>query len=176
MSYPPPRDPTGPGQRSVWDFPRPPALEQRDEEVEVRLGGVVVARCGAGTPAGAAWTVLETSHPPTWYLPRAAFAEGVLRPAAGSSYCEWKGVASYLDLVGGPADAPVVAERAAWTYPDPVPAYAVLRDHVALYASAVDACRVDGTLVVPQPGGFYAGWITPDVTGPFKGIPGSLGW
>ncbi|MFL6022289.1 MAG: DUF427 domain-containing protein [Marmoricola sp.] len=157
----------GPGQESVWDYPRPPALVQRHEDVRVELGGAVIA---ATTEA---WCVLETSHPPTYYLPRAAFADGVLRPSAGSSFCEWKGHASYLDLVA--ADG-VVAGRAAWTYPDPTPAFTSLRDHVALYPAAVDGCFVDGERVEPQPGGFYGGWITSRVVGPFKGAPGTLGW
>jgi uncharacterized protein (DUF427 family) len=115
---------------------------------------------------------LETSHPPTYYLPRSAFLEGSVRGAAGSSYCEWKGDASYLDLAAGDR----VAERAAWCYPDPAPPFAVLRGHLALYAAAVDECRVDGERVVPQPGGFYGGWVTSRVVGPFKGVPGSRGW
>lgn len=160
------REEPGPGQLSVWDFPRPPALVQWHEHVVVVLGGVTVAETEE------AWCVLETSHPPTYYLPPGAFVDGSLRPAAGSSYCEWKGVASYLDVLGGD----MVAPRAAWTYPDPVPAYDVLRDHVSLYPAAVDSVTVDGVEVEPQPGGFYGGWITPRVVGPFKGTPGTLGW
>ena len=170
MAYPPPRDPTGTDQRSVWDFPRPPALEQWGEEVTVELGGVVIARTGA------AYVVLETSHPPTYYLPPDAFVEGALRPTAGSSHCEWKGRASYLDLLGGSPVGSVVAPRAAWAYPDPTPRFAAIADHVALYPAAVDRCTVDGVEVVPQPGGFYGGWITPKVSGPFKGGPGTHGW
>ena len=164
--YPPTRDTPGPGQLSVWDFPRPPALAQWHEQVEVVLGGDVIA----GTTE--AWCVLETSHPPTYYLPRSAFVEGSLREAGGSSFCEWKGDAAYLDLVARHR----VAERAAWTYPEPTAAFAVLRDHVALYVAAVDECLVDGERVVPQHGGFYGGWVTSRVVGPFKGIPGSRGW
>ena len=160
------REEPGPGQLSVWDFPRPPALVQWHERVEVVLGGAVVASTDE------AWAVLETSHPPTYYLPRSCFADGSLRPAAGTSFCEWKGVATYLDVVGGDR----VAARAAWTYPDPVEAYSVLRDHVSLYPAAMDAVTVDGVAVDPQPGGFYGGWITPRVVGPFKGAPGTLGW
>lgn len=162
----PPREPTAARQRSVWDFPRPPAYEQWHEQVEIVLGGSVIAATDA------AWCVLETSHPPTYYLPRAAFLPGSLRPAPGSSVCEWKGVASYLDVVAGEAIAP----RAAWTYQDPRGAAVVLLDHVAVYPAAMDECRVDGETVVPQPGGFYGGWITPRVTGPFKGAPGTIGW
>ena len=130
------------------------------------LGGVEVCRTSR------AWRVLETSHPPGWSLPREDWLPGSLEPAAGTSYCEFKGVASYLDVVGGG----VRAARAAWTYPSPTPAYAVLADAVAVYPAAVDACVVDGERVRPQEGGFYGGWITDDVVGPFKGAPGTLGW
>lgn len=160
-------DPPAPGQRSVWDFPRPPAYEQWHERVEVRFGGTTIA-----TTTGA-WCVLETSHPPTYYLPIAAFEPGVLRPASGGgTVCEWKGLASYFDIVVGDRVAP----RAAWTYENPRGAAAVVRDHVALYASEMDACLVDGVPVTPQPGGFYGGWITDRVSGPFKGSPGTAGW
>jgi len=120
-----------------------------------------------------AWCVLETSHPPTYYLPSAAFDPEVLRTAQGvGTVCEWKGAASYFDVVVGERVAP----RAAWTYPNPQGTAVVLRDHVALYAHAMDACLVDGVPVTPQPGGFYGGWITDRVSGPFKGAPGTLGW
>jgi uncharacterized protein (DUF427 family) len=165
MTRPVPETP-GPGQESVWDYPRPPRLEPTDETVEVVLGGVVIAT------STRAHRVLETSHPPTYYLPAEDFAPGALRPAGGSSYCEWKGVASYLDLLGGDR----VAARAAWTYPDPTPPFEPLRGHVALYPGLVDRCTVDGEVVLPQPGGFYGGWITSRVVGPFKGEPGTLHW
>lgn len=152
--------------RSVWDFPRPPAVEQWGEHVVLTLGGVEVASTTQ------AWCVLETSHPPTYYLPRAAFAPGALVEAGGSSFCEWKGRAAYVDVVGGD----LVAPRAGWYYPTPDPAYAMLAEHVAVYAGAMDSCTVDGDLVQPQEGGFYGGWITSKVTGPFKGPPGTLGW
>ena len=158
--------PPGPGQESVWDYPRPPRVEQDGREVVVVLGGEEVCRTSR------ALRVLETSHPPTWYLPVADFAAGALQPAAGSSFCEWKGLASYLDVVGGGR----TAARAAWTYPEPSAAYEVLRDHVALYPAAMDACTVGGERVRPQEGGFYGGWVTADVVGPFKGVPGSQGW
>jgi uncharacterized protein (DUF427 family) len=158
--------PPGPGQESVWDYPRPPRVEPTDVLVEIRLGGRVVARTTA------ALRVLETSHPPTYYLPASAFGEGVLRPAPGSSYCEWKGDASYLDVVT-PART---ASRAGWTYPRPSPGFEALVDHVAVMPGAMDACTVDGELVVPQEGGFYGGWITSRVVGPFKGGAGSWGW
>ena len=157
----------GPGQESVWDYPRPPRLESSDEHVVVEFGGTAVA------DTWRAQRVLETSHPPTYYLPLEDFAEGALRPAEGSSYCEWKGAAAYLDVVG--ADGRV-AERAAWFYPQPVPGFAALTDHVAVYPAAMDLCTVNGETVRPQPGSFYGGWITSRVAGPFKGVPGSAGW
>ena len=151
---------------SVWDYPRPPRVEPSSELVEVVLGGVVIASTTAS------YRVLETSHPPTYYLPRAAFQEGALRPAEGSSFCEWKGAASYYDLVGGTA----VAARAAWCYPEPAPGFESIAGHLAVYPALVDRCTVDGEVVEPQPGGFYGGWITSRVTGPFKGAPGTRGW
>jgi uncharacterized protein (DUF427 family) len=115
---------------------------------------------------------LETSHPPSYYIPRKDIAPGVLLLAEGSSFCEWKGHARYFDVNAGGERR----QRAAWSYPDPTPSFAILRDHVAFYAQAMDACFVDGARVVPQPGGFYGGWITPAVAGPFKGVPGSRFW
>lgn len=158
-------DPTGPGQESVWGFPRPPALRHCTLPIEVVLGGEVICRTSSS------WQVLETSHPPTYYLPRDAFVPGALTSAPGASFCEWKGSARYLDVHGGGR----TASAAAWFYPSPTPPFAELTDHVALYAGAMDACLVDGEQVVPQPGGFYGGWITSSVTGPFKGDPSS-GW
>ena len=151
---------------SVWDYPRPPRVEPAGEEVVVVLGGVEICRTTA------ALRVLETSHPPAYYLPRAGFAEGALRSAAGSSFCEFKGTAGYLDVVGGGA----VAERAAWFYPTPSPGFEALADHVALYPGRMDSVTVDGEQVVPQEGTFYGGWITSRVTGPFKGAAGTNGW
>lgn len=156
----------GPGQESVWDYPRPPRVEASGERVVVRLGGEVVA------DTRNALRVLETSHPPAYYLPRSAFAADALAPAAGSSMCEFKGRAAYLDVRGGGS----IARRAAWTYPAPLPGYAALIDHVALYSAAMDACEVDGERVLPQEGGFYGGWITSRVVGPFTGTPGTLRW
>ena len=132
----------------------------------VVLGGVEVCRTSR------ALRVLETSHPPVWYLPVADWLPGALVPAGGASYCEWKGVATYLDVLGGDRRA----DRAAWTYPDPVPEFAVLRDTVAVYPGRMDRCTVDGEVVRPQEGGFYGGWVTDDVVGPFKGARGTLGW
>ena len=159
-------DPVGPGQESVWSYPRPPRVERSAREVVVVVGGVAVCRTRR------ALRVLETSHPPTWYLPREDWAAGALRPAPGSSSCEFEGLAAYLDVVGGSR----VERAAAWTYPDPSPGFEALRDAVAVYPARTDRCTVDGEVVRPQGGGFYGGWVTSDVVGPFKGAPGSAGW
>ena len=159
-------EPAGPGQESVWDYPRPPRVESSSELVEVELGGRVVASTTTS------WRVLETSHPPTYYLPREAFGPGVLREAAGHTWCEWKGTASYFDLVVGD----VVAPRAAWTYLAPTPGFAPLAGAVSVMPGLVDRCTVDGETVLPQPGAFYGGWVTSRVVGPFKGDVGTSGW
>jgi len=152
---------------SVWDYPRPPALDPVTEDIEVTFGGEVIARTDR------AFRVLETSHPPTYYLPMSSFVEGSLVPCSGSSLCEWKGRAQYFDIV---APSGAIAQRAAWCYPDPTPTFAELRDHVALYPALMDRITVDGEQVASQPGDFYGGWITSKVTGPFKGGPGTFGW
>ena len=151
---------------SVWDYPRPPAVRRVSREVRVVLGGQVVVETDDVVAE------LETSHPPTLYLPRSAFATGVLVPVTGSSWCEFKGKASYADVVAGAVTAP----RAAWWYAAPAAGYEALRDRVSLYPGRMDECTVDGERVTAQPGDFYGGWITSRVTGPFKGAPGTLGW
>lgn len=159
-------DPTTPSQESVWSYPRPAVAQPTDAHVEVVLDGVVVA------DTRRAVRTLETSHPPSYYLPLADIMPGALLPVEGSSFCEWKGHARYFDVVAGGQRR----ERAAWSYPAPTEGFAVLRDHVAFYAAAMDGCFVDGERVTPQPGGFYGGWITSAVAGPFKGAPGSRFW
>lgn len=158
-------DPVGPGQESVWDYPRPPRLEPSDRHVVVRAGDVTIA------DTRHAWRVMETSHAPSWYLPPDDIAMEHLRKAEGRSLCEWKGQADYLDVVVGDLMVP----RAAWRYRNPVPAFAPIAGRIAFYPSAVE-CSVDGQAAMAQPGGFYGGWITPDVVGPFKGGEGTLGW
>lgn len=166
------REQPGPGQESVWDYPRPPACVPSDKHVVVRLGGVVVA------DSTRAHRVLETSHPPTWYLPRADVVDGVLHPSTtGSTFCEWKGDATYWDVVtadpaGGAAG---VVRGAAWSYERPTAGFAALTGALTFYPSRFE-CFVDDERVRPQEGGFYGGWITADVVGPFKGGPGSWGW
>ena len=149
----------------VWDYPRPPRLEPVTARLRIHLGGIGVADTCDG------WRVLETSHPPTYYLPQSCFTCAVL-PAPGRSICEWKGVAQMWTLRSGEATAQAVA----WSYPAPTPEFAPIRDHLAVYAGRVDACFVGDEQVTPQPGGFYGGWITANLIGPFKGIPGSAGW
>jgi len=171
MSRRPVPERPGPGQESAWDYPRPPRLERSEELVEVEHAGRLVASTRA------AWRVLETSHPPAYYLPAEAFAPGTLRRCEGASWCEWKGQASYFDLVvPDGSGGEVVVPRAAWTYEHPTPGFAGLAGAVAVMPALVDRCRVDGETVVPQPGGFYGGWITSRVVGPFKGGPGTSGW
>lgn len=152
---------------SVWDYPRPPAVVPSAELVTVEAGGQVVAS------SRRTLRVLETSHPPVYYVPRADLAPGFLTPAPGSSWCEFKGRASYFDLV---CPNGRVVRRAAWHYPAPLPGYEVLAGHVAFYPARVDRCTVDGELVQPQEGDFYGGWITSRVSGPFKGGAGTYGW
>ncbi|MFN2227287.1 MAG: DUF427 domain-containing protein [Anaerolineae bacterium] len=156
----------GPGQESVWDYPRPPRVEEVDQEVRVVFNGVTVAETRG------AKRVLETSHPPVYYIPPEDVRMEHLEPAAGSSFCEWKGRAQYWTVAVGDRRA----ERAAWSYPDPVARYRAIKDHLAFYAGPMDACTVGGEQVEPQPGGFYGGWITADIVGPFKGSPGTIGW
>jgi uncharacterized protein (DUF427 family) len=151
---------------NVWDYPRPPALERVSKPIRIVFSGQTIAETSA------AWRVLETSHPPVYYLPPDAFSPGALQPATGGSFCEWKGEAVYWTIAAGEKRA----IRAGWSYPDPTPRFVPIRDHIAVYAEKMDACFVGDEQVTPQPGGFYGGWITSDVKGPFKGGPGSMGW
>jgi uncharacterized protein (DUF427 family) len=156
----------GPGQESVWDYPRPPRVEEVARRIRVVFNGALIA------DTVRAKRVLETSHPPVYYIPREDVRLEYLVEAAGSSVCEWKGRAKYYTVVVDSRSA----ERAAWSYPEPEAAYGAIRDHLAFYAGPMDACTVDGERVEPQPGGFYGGWITADVVGPFKGGAGTTGW
>lgn len=150
---------------SVWDYPRPPAVEPEKRRVKIVHEGRTIAE------SERALRVLETASPPTIYLPPGDIEPGALEPVEGSSFCEWKGQASYLDVVAGDRRA----ERAAWTYPEPKPDFEALRDRVAFYPGRVE-CYLGEERVRPQPGGFYGGWITDEVVGPVKGEPGSEGW
>jgi uncharacterized protein (DUF427 family) len=150
----------------VWAYPRPPRIEPVPHTIRIVFAGQTIATTDA------AFRVLETSHPPVYYLPHSAFADGVLEPAPGQSHCEWKGVARYWTIRVGDRRA----EGVAWSYPNPHPAFAAIRDHLAVYAGPMEACYVGEEAVTPQPGGFYGGWVTKDLKGPFKGGPGSMGW
>ena len=154
-----------PGQTSVWDFPRPPQLAPDTREVVIRWGELEVARTRR------AIKVLETSHPPSFYLPWEDVAEHLLQQQSGSSFCEWKGPAQYWSLVNGNNRLDGVA----WSYPRPLAGAEALAACVAFYPGSL-SCTVDGAVVRPQPGGFYGGWITPDLAGPFKGDPASSAW
>lgn len=156
----------GPGQESVWDYPRPPRLEDMDKQIQIIFNGVVIA------DTRRAKRVLETSHPPVYYLPPEDIHMAYLSVAAGSSFCEWKGAARYYNLaVNGRR-----VERVGWSYPNPTTPFAAIKDYIAFYAGPMDACLVDGERVRPQPGDFYGGWITDDIVGPFKGEPGTRSW
>lgn len=166
LSRRPTPDPAGPGQESVWDYPRPPRLEPVTKRLRVVLGDTTIAETTRGL------RVLETSHPPNYYFPPDDVADGALERAKGASFCEWKGRAHYFTARAGDR----VVTEAAWGYDEPSAAFEAIRGHVAFYAGRMDACFVDDELVTAQPGGFYGGWITSDVVGPFKGGPGSRGW
>ena len=156
----------GPGQESVWDYPRPPRLEFAGRRLRVVFGGVTIADTTAG------FRVLETSHPPNYYFPLADVRSDALIPEDGSSWCEWKGEAHYYSVRVNDR----VARRAAWGYANPDAAYSLLAGTVAFYPALIDACFVDEELVRAQPGGFYGGWITSQIVGPFKGDPGTNWW
>ncbi len=161
-----PRLQAGPGRESVWDYPRPPRLEPTTRHLVVMANGVTVAETRA------AYRVLETSHPPVYYFPPGDVTLHCLRAAPQSSWCEWKGQARYYDVVVNGVEL----VQAAWSYPRPTAPFRAIAGYVAFYAGPMDGCYVDGERAIPQPGGFYGGWITSDIVGPFKGEPGTRGW
>jgi uncharacterized protein (DUF427 family) len=151
----------------VWKYPRPPRIEHVTRHVRVVFGGIVIAE--SRRPA----RVLETSHPPVFYIsPEDILLEHLAVSSTRSSFCEWKGNASYYDVIAGEK----VARAAAWTYRSPTEAFSSIRDWVAFYPGRMDECTVDGEVVRAQAGGFYGGWITSEIEGPFKGEPGTQGW
>lgn len=153
-------------QESVWDYPRPPRLERTDKRIIVNIEGVVLA------DTTEAYRVLETSHPPVYYLPAAGIQMQYLARTARHSFCEFKGNATYWTVKIGHR----IEEDCAWSYERPSAGFEAIRGYIAFYAGRMDACTVAGEPVIPQPGGFYGGWITKDIVGPFKGGPGSRGW
>lgn len=156
----------GPGQESVWDYPRPPQLEPTSALIEVVFAGQTLAKTSR------AWRVLETSHPPVYYISPEDTQMQFLRQSALNSFCEWKGAASYYSIQIGER----VSENAAWFYPHPTAAFEPAKNYLAFYPSRVDACFVDGERVQAQAGDFYGGWITSKIVGPFKGEAGTWGW
>ena len=155
-----------PGQESVWDYPRPPRLEPTTKHIQVVFNRTTIA------DTRGAWRVLETSHPPVYYIPREDIQMDFLTPTGSPTWCEWKGPAEYYTLEIGECTAP----QAAWSYPNPTSAFASMKHYLAFYPHLMDACYVDGELVQAQRGGFYGGWITDDIVGPFKGEAGTRGW
>ncbi len=159
---PPWADPPAPGQESVWDYPRPPRVETVDRLLRVVHGEWTIAETRDGL------RVVETAGAPTYYFPQSAVDDTRLRPSAGRSFCEWKGEAVHWQVGGSP--------DAAWSYPDPYPEFDAIRGWIAFHPARVDACWLDGVRAEPQPGGYYGGWVTPDLAGPIKGGPGSSAW
>lgn len=155
----------GPGQESVWDYPRPPVIVDDTRLIQVRLNDVLIAETRA------ARRVLETASPPTFYLPPASVQCDCLQPGTGSSVCEWKGRAAYFSVCVEQQCVP----NAAWTYPEPYAAFTAIRNYLAFYPGRL-ACYIDGERVAAQAGGFYGGWISKEIVGPFKGDPGTSGW
>jgi len=151
---------------NVAHYPRPPLLLPCQDHILVKAGGVVICETTNS------YRVLETFHPPTYYLPPDSFRLDLLQPTVGASFCEWKGVARYFDVVAPGADGlPRRLSRAVWQYPEPAPAFAALTGWYGLYPGLMDGCWLDGERVIPQPGGFYGGWISAELEGPFKGDP-----
>lgn len=156
----------GPGQESVWDYPRPPRLEPTSKHIEIYFNGEKIA------DTKRALRMLETSHPPVYYIHPDDIRREFLTPYNRRTWCEWKGEANYFNVEVNDRKA----EGVAWYYPHPVKRYADLANHVAFYPSRMEKCLVDGEVVEAQPGDFYGGWITSDIVGPFKGTPGTMGW
>lgn len=157
----------GPGQESVWDYPRPPRVEDSPKRIRVTFNGEMIA------DSTRTKRVLETSHPPVYYIPQEDVQMQYLQPTARSTFCEWKGAASYFDVVVGDRQVP----NGAWCYPQPTAErFRGIANYIAVYPSKMDACYVDDETVQPQEGDFYGGWITEDIVGPFKGGQGTWGW
>ncbi len=154
------------GQESVWDYPRPPRLEPSTKRIQVIFNGVTLA------DSQQTYRVLETSHPPVYYIPPEDIQQQYLQFTSQHSYCEWKGMASYYTVAVG--DKQVT--KAGWYYPNPTSAFAAIKDFVAFYPSRMDACYVDEEKIISQAGDFYGGWITSEIVGPFKGSAGTWGW
>lgn len=153
-------------QESVWDYPRPPRVEKTSKTLKVIINGEVIAQTHDG------YRVLETSHPPAYYIPQVDIQLNYLEGTSHTTFCEFKGAANYWTITVGDQ----VVSNAAWSYPNPASGFEAIKDHICFYASKMDECYVDDELVQPQAGDFYGGWITSDIVGPFKGGAGTWGW
>jgi uncharacterized protein (DUF427 family) len=156
----------GPGQESVWDYPRPPAIERVTQRLRVELNGRTIADTTDG------WRILETSQPPTYYFPPSDVDMSTLIPSASRTFCEWKGEARYWTAVVEDREVDDIG----WSYDSPNDAYAAIAGYLGFYPQRADACFVDDERVTPMDGDFYGGWITGNIVGPFKGGPGTAGW
>ncbi len=165
MFRPQPIEP-GPGQESVWDYPRPPKLEASSKHLRIIFNGIEIANSQNSQ------RVLETSHPPVYYIPPQDIKMENLQPTSRQSFCEWKGRANYYTIIVGDKQVP----NGAWYYTNPTEAFATIKDYVAFYPGQMEACFLNDEKVQSQPGDFYGGWITKDIVGPFKGGAGSWGW
>jgi len=155
-----------PGQESVWDYPRPPAIQPFSGHIRIVFQGEIIL------DTNRSYRILETSHPPSYYFPIQDFKPNAIRKVAGSSYCEWKGMAEYYEIEANG----IKAKKCAWGYANPYERFAAIKDHVSVYAHMMDACFVNDELVQAQAGDFYGGWITANIVGPFKGEHGTWGW
>ncbi|MGI9469343.1 MAG: DUF427 domain-containing protein [Rubripirellula sp.] len=155
-----------PNRESVWDYPRPPALEACPRHIQIIINGQTLA------DTRSSFRVLETSHPPVYYLPAKDIAMDRLKKTQGGSFCEWKGYASYFAYLSGGVEIVDIA----WCYSQPTQKFEAIKNYLAFYPHKTECCYVDGEKVKPQEGDFYGGWITEDIVGPFKGSPGTLGW
>lgn len=156
----------GQNQESVWDYPRPPRVEACGSRIRIVTGELTIAETNRSM------RVLETSHPPVYYLPPESIRMELMRESDHGSFCEWKGHAHYYSLYLPDR----VIQNAAWSYRNPTKRFESIADYLAFYPSKMDDCYVDGERVVSQPGDFYGGWITSQIVGPFKGGAGTLGW
>ena len=160
------RIPPKPGQESVWDYPRPPRVEKSNKTVRIVFNGETIAETNR------AYRVLETSHPPAYYIPLEDVKQEFLQKTQRQTFCEFKGAASYWTVKVGDKSA----ANAAWTYENPTGRFEAVKDHIAVYPALMEACYVDDEQVQAQEGDFYGGWITSHIVGPFKGGAGTWGW
>lgn len=148
---------------SVWDYPLPPKVEEFPQPIKIVFNGEIIADSLNSK------RVLEKGHPPVYYLPMQNINSKLLKPSSKRTWCEWKGQAEYYDVIVGNQ----ISINAAWYYPNPTPEFVEIAGYVAFYANKVEGCFVSDERVEAQAGGFYGGWITSNIQGPFKGSPSS---